>query len=93
MTEIRAATVLPARAGDTLSLDGAPYRGLFEVRAGEAAGTVSAIDIVNMEDYLRGVVPWEMNAIRSKRSIFIITRSKIAVKMPQMIALLHKRSI
>ncbi len=50
--------VVPAMPSGTLSADGAPYRGYLEVRPGE--GTLSVVNVVNVEDYLRGVVPNEL---------------------------------
>jgi peptidoglycan hydrolase-like amidase len=50
----------PADATDTLTIDGAPYRGLVEVLA-TAEGTVTVVNVVNLEDYLRGVVPNELS--------------------------------
>ena len=52
-------TVEPARAGQWLKVEGAPYRGTFEVRV-DRAGRLRVIDLLDMEDYLRGVVPNEM---------------------------------
>ncbi|HEY5906596.1 MAG TPA: SpoIID/LytB domain-containing protein, partial [Vicinamibacteria bacterium] len=52
--------VAPAEATDTLTIDGAPYRGLVEVLA-TAQGTVTVVNVVNLEDYLRGVVPNELS--------------------------------
>jgi stage II sporulation protein D len=60
--EIEAATVLPAREGELLSVDGTPYRGILEVRANES-GTLTVVNIVHVEDYLRGVVPNELSPV------------------------------
>ena len=53
-------TLFPVRTDDTLLVETTPYRGLLEVRAG-AAGTVTVINVLNLEDYLRGVVPNELS--------------------------------
>jgi stage II sporulation protein D len=52
--------IAPAEATDTLTIDGAPYRGLVEVLA-TAEGTVTVVNVINLEDYLRGVVPNELS--------------------------------
>ena len=45
---------------------GRPYRGGFEIfpqqlpEAGHRENALSLVNVVNMEDYLKGVVPWEM---------------------------------
>lgn len=57
--EFSAASVVPSRSEDTLSADGLTYRGVMEVRPGEAGLTV--VNIVNLEDYLKGVVPNELS--------------------------------
>ena len=58
--EYRSAWIYPARAGEALSVDGASYRGLLEVLAAPD-GTVTVVNAVNLEDYLRGVVPNELS--------------------------------
>ena len=57
--EFSAASVVPAQPEDTLSADGMTYRGVLEVRPGEAGLTV--INVLNLEDYLKGVVPNELS--------------------------------
>ena len=49
---------LPAPGG-WLQLEGKPYRGALEFRV-DASGRIRAIDWVELESYLRGVVPAEM---------------------------------
>jgi len=57
--ELTGAAIVPAVAGDTLFADAAPYRGYFEVRPAEGS-TLTVVNVVNLEDYLRGVVPNEL---------------------------------
>src|SRR5262249_22462406 len=49
---------LPA-AGGLVSVNGKPYRGAIEVRV-DASGRLRAIDWIELESYLRGVVPSEL---------------------------------
>ncbi len=56
------ASVLPVEATDTLTLDATAYRGYFEVRSGQGA-TVTVVNVVALEDYLRGVVPNELSPL------------------------------
>ena len=58
----RAALIAPVNSAESLSVDGSAYRGLVEVRAEGGPGVV-AINIVNVEDYLRGVVPNELSPL------------------------------
>lgn len=58
--EYRSVLLAPADASDTLTIDGAPYRGLVEVLA-TPEGEVTVVNVVNLEDYLRGVVPNELS--------------------------------
>jgi stage II sporulation protein D len=58
--EYRSVAIAPADPADTLTIDGAPYRGLVEVLA-TPEGTVTVVNVVNLEDYLRGVVPNELS--------------------------------
>lgn len=48
--------------GGLITVDGKPYRGLIEVRISPALG-VLVINEVNLEDYLRGVVPEELGPV------------------------------
>jgi stage II sporulation protein D len=54
------ATVVPAEASEILAADARPYRGLLEVRPG-SDGSLTVVNVVNVEDYLRGVVPNELS--------------------------------
>jgi stage II sporulation protein D len=56
------ATVVPAEASEILEADARPYRGLLEVRPG-ADGSLTVVNVVNVEDYLRGVVPNELSPV------------------------------
>jgi peptidoglycan hydrolase-like amidase len=53
-------TLFPVRPEETLLVESTPYRGILEVRAG-TPGTVTVINVLNLEDYLRGVVPNELS--------------------------------
>jgi stage II sporulation protein D len=53
-------TLFPVRADETLVVEATPYRGILEARAG-SPGTVTVINVLNLEDYLRGVVPNELS--------------------------------
>jgi stage II sporulation protein D len=57
--EVEVATIVPAVAASPLYADAAPFRGLLEVRAG--AGALTVVNIVNLDDYLKGVVPNELS--------------------------------
>ena len=57
-----AAALFPANAAQDLAVDGVPYRGLLEVRATDD-GAVTVINVLNLEDYLRGVVPNELSPV------------------------------
>jgi stage II sporulation protein D len=57
---VESATLVPAKADELLALDAAPYRGLLEVRAADD-GTLTVVNLVNVEEYLRGVVPNELS--------------------------------
>ena len=55
-----ATTRADRRTAELLQADATPYRGLLEVRPAEA-GRLTVVNIVNLEDYLRGVVPNELS--------------------------------
>jgi len=58
--EYAAALLLPAASGEFLSADAAPYRGVLEVRAANN-GTLTVVNTINLEDYVKGVVPNELS--------------------------------
>jgi stage II sporulation protein D len=58
--ELELASVAPTVPSELLQADAAPYRGLLEVRPAEA-GTLTVVNIVSLEDYLRGVIPNELS--------------------------------
>jgi len=59
----RSIEISPARAGSPLILDGISYRGLLRVEVQPtAAGGLRVVNSLDLEDYLRGVVPNEMFA-------------------------------
>ncbi len=58
--ETTGSVLLQARnESEQLSVGTSPLRGLVEIRAG--TGGVTAVNILNLEDYLRGVVPNELS--------------------------------
>ena len=60
--ELTVATVLPAASKEGLAADALAYRGILEVRAGETGG-LTVVNILEVEDYLRGVVPNELSPV------------------------------
>ena len=58
--EFAAASIEAAREGEILDLDATPYRGALEVRVGDG-GALTVIDVLDVEEYLRGVVPNELS--------------------------------
>jgi stage II sporulation protein D len=57
--ELDRALVQPADAADLLHADATPYRGVLEVLPAEE-GRLTVVNVVPLEDYLRGVVPNEL---------------------------------
>lgn len=55
-----AATLFPAQPGAGLDVDATAYRGLIEVRS-DGEGALTVVNIVNLEEYLKGVVPNELS--------------------------------
>ena len=58
--ELEIATLSPATPAEFLQADDTRYRGLLEVRPAEE-GRLTVVNVVNLEDYLRGVVPNELS--------------------------------
>ncbi|MGQ9618864.1 MAG: SpoIID/LytB domain-containing protein [Candidatus Aminicenantia bacterium] len=51
--------LLPGSHSDTIKINESPYRGIIEIKKGGSG--LSIINIINVDDYLKGVVPIEMN--------------------------------
>ncbi len=60
--DLRLATVTPASGGQLLTADARPYRGLLEVRPARD-GSLTVVNVINVEEYLRGVVPNELSPL------------------------------
>lgn len=58
--EYESVSLAPALEAEFLRVDATEYRGAVEVRAG-ASGGLTVVNLVNLEDYLRGVVPNELS--------------------------------
>jgi stage II sporulation protein D len=56
------ATVAPAEKGQLLTADARPYRGLMEVRPARDR-SLTVVNVINVEEYLRGVVPNELSPV------------------------------
>lgn len=51
---------LPGARGAWIEIDGRPYRGFFEI-AVNASNRLTVVNVVHVEDYLKGVVPAELS--------------------------------
>ena len=58
--ELLGARSCPARAGESCRSTARPTAALLEVRPGDD-GTLTVVNVLNLEDYLRGVVPNELS--------------------------------
>ncbi len=55
------ATLTPTGPEELLEVDANRYRGIAEVHPAGAAGKLTVVNVVNLEDYVRGVVPNELS--------------------------------
>jgi stage II sporulation protein D len=60
--EMGPVAIAPAKAAEFLSIDGSQYRGSIEVRPDDAGG-LTVVNVINLEDYVRGVVPNELSPV------------------------------
>jgi stage II sporulation protein D len=60
--DVDEATVSGASPADLLQVDATSYRGVVEVRPAGTDG-LTVVNVVNLEDYLRGVVPNELSPV------------------------------
>jgi stage II sporulation protein D len=64
--------VLSASGGDSVALGGRAYRGAIEVRVAKVPGKLNAINAVELEDYVRGVISkespssWPLEALKAQ---------------------------
>jgi stage II sporulation protein D len=60
--ELSTVTILPTSSGSALRVDGDAYRGAVEVLANDE-GALTVVNLINLEQYLQGVVPNELSPI------------------------------
>jgi stage II sporulation protein D len=60
--EMGPVAIAPVRGDQFLSVDGSLYRGRLEVRPDDAGG-LTVVNVLNLEDYVRGVVPNELSPV------------------------------
>jgi stage II sporulation protein D len=60
--DVELATLWPADPQELLQVDATTFRGVIEVRPAQA-GALTVVDVVNLEQYLRGVVPNELSPL------------------------------
>lgn len=67
--------LIPQPSGEPFSIDGVPYRGTLAVIAG--AGGLRAVNLVPLEEYLRGVVPLELgvNQLEALKAQAVVART------------------
>jgi SpoIID/LytB domain protein len=53
----------PARMGTYFDLDGIPYRGSVDIASEWSSTDVVAVNVLPMDDYLRGVLPYELGRV------------------------------
>jgi stage II sporulation protein D len=58
--ELAQAAVVPSDPAESVAADSRPYRGIFEILPADH-GTLTVVNVVNVEDYLKGVVPNELS--------------------------------
>jgi stage II sporulation protein D len=60
--DLALATVVAADSSQLLDADARPYRGLLEVRSA-TDGSLTVVNVVSLEEYLRGVIPNELSPL------------------------------
>jgi stage II sporulation protein D len=73
-TDLLRVSFFPKRDGLWLYLNGRPYRGALEIIRDKESGSLMVLNLVHVEDYLKGVVPveigelsaWEMEALKAQ---------------------------
>jgi stage II sporulation protein D len=64
-----ASPVFPATLTNPILFGTKPYRGEMEVLVSPKDGKLSAVNVINLEEYLLGVVPYEMPASWSREAV------------------------
>jgi stage II sporulation protein D len=89
--EMASATVVPAADEERLAVDASAYRGFIEVRSAEGGGLI-VINVVGLQDYLKGVVPNELSPqmfpeIEALKAQAVAARTYAVRNMGQFVAL------
>jgi SpoIID/LytB domain protein len=72
--------LIPAHMGAYFELGGFPYRGSLDLVAEPASTQLVAVNVVPMEDYLRGVLPYELGHVdatgsEALKSLAVVART------------------
>jgi len=78
-TDLCQVTFIPKDEKSCLYLNGKPYRGVLEITYRQETKTLLVLNIVNLEDYLQGVVPAEMGKL-GKAEIQALEAQAIAAR-------------
>jgi len=62
-TDLKRVSFLPRQNNDRILLNGRPYRGALEVIPGDEDGWLLVLNLIHVDEYLKGVVPAEMGKL------------------------------
>ena len=78
-TDLRKLSFVPKTGSFRISLNGHPYRGVLEVIRNEDGESVRVLNLVYVEDYLKGVVPAEIGRL-NRREIEALKAQAVAAR-------------
>ncbi len=84
--DCRGLRLTPARSGVYFDIGGTPYRGSLDVVGEPASNVLNAINVLPMEEYLRGVLPYELGHVESQaidalRALAVVARTYALKRM------------
>lgn len=65
-TDLWRVSFLPKESNSRLYLNGKPYRGALEMAPGEKPGSLLTLNLIHVEEYLKGVVPAEIGKLKRR---------------------------
>jgi len=65
-TDLQRVSFLPRQSNDRILLNGRPYRGAVEMVPGDDDGCLLVLNLIHVEEYLKGVVPAEIGKLTQR---------------------------
>ncbi|UCB52475.1 MAG: SpoIID/LytB domain-containing protein [Candidatus Zixiibacteriota bacterium] len=78
-TDLKRVSFFPKENNSRIFLNGRPYRGILEMAPGENSGSLLVLNLIHVEEYLKGVVPAEIGKL-SRQELEALKAQAVAAR-------------